>query len=369
MRPPMLAPQLEGAADIHFALSSCVTYSAASIPAEPDLTKKPRDVVNELLRAGERAVLGSTSKSMKSWMVAALGVSKAAGRPWLDGDPLHTAPPGSPMTAMTAGRVLHVDLELMNYFLEDRVREICRAMQIEKPAGLDLWPLRQVKPRPTMAQLVNEIKTRCAPGTYDLVVCEPSYKLVIPTEAGTNSEAMVGIYLEALDEIACHLGAAVLTTHHSPKGNLSARSSIDLFSGTGTWARDPDCLLTLRNHKEPGHAILNITRRHGAPVAPIVLRWEWPLWHVAAEMDPTAVAKPGEQKIIACDRLVELLAGAPAAGWSDTEWRMAAGRPHIGKTTFYKLKPEAVKGGLVEVLGDGGRGTRYRIKTQNDLPL
>lgn len=334
--------------ETHPELEGSLIYTAKTIPLKADPAEKPRDIFAELLRQGERGVVGSTSKSMKSWLVTLASVCKAAGMEWL----------GHPMTA---GPVLHIDLELLKWFLDDRVRFICKALNIEHPENLNLWSMRGVKPRPTMQQLVAEIKSRFAPGTFDFVVMEPSYKMVEATSQGTNSEMAVANYLEKLDELACYLGAAVLTTHHSPKGDLSNRSSIDLFSGTGTWARDPDLLLTLRAHEEEQHAVMQMTRRHGPPEADIVLKWEFPLWVPQRHMDATAIAKPGRKKRADPDSILNLLKDAPVNGWTTTEWEQAAIRKGISKSTFYELKKTAEVQEQVEVLGTGRHPT-YRLK-------
>jgi hypothetical protein len=343
-----LGDDYKPAAEMLPPLKESMVYSAANIPLLADPKGKPRDIFGELLRQGERAVVGSTSKSMKSWLVTLASVCKAAGLEWL----------GHPMAA---GPVLHIDIELLRWFLDDRVRIICRALGIAHPEQLNLWSMRGVKPRPTMPQLIAEIKRRYAPGAFEFVVLEPSYKLVNPTEQGTNSEMMVAAYLEALDEIACYLGAAVLTTHHSPKGDLSNRSSIDLFSGTGTWARDPDLLMTLRAHEEEGHSVLQMTRRHGAPEPDMVCKWEFPLWVPQRHMDATAIAKPGKKKRKEADSILKLLEAAPQNGWTTKEWELAAIRKGVGKSTFYELKKSAEVQEAVEVLGSGRHPT-YRLK-------
>ena len=306
----------------------------------------PREICGELLRAGERAVLGSTSKSAKSWALLHLALCKAEGKPWLGWE-------------MKKGNVLYIDLELIKWFFDKRVAQVCGAMNIPKPKTLTTWSIRKVRPKPTMEQLVKDTCRRFMEAELDLIIVEPSYKLVAPTSQGTNSEMEVMKYLELLDEMALELGCAVITSHHSPKGDLSKRGSMDLFSGTGVWARDPDLLMTLRPHKEPDHQILDFTRRHGPPVDGRVLKWEFPLHTDCPDLDPDDIRNPQDKGSENTSRLIEALATAPAGGFTSGEWLKASG---LSDATYYRMKSKSMKSGKwVAVAGSDGR-SRFKTK-------
>ena len=330
-------------------LSESQTYTAASIPLNPNPAEIPRDIVGELIREGERCVLGSTSKSGKSWAQLHLAVAKSQGLPWLGWN-------------LKPGPVLYLDLELLRYFFDRRMSAISAALGVSHPKDLHLWSLRAVRPRIVMRQLVDEVCKRFKGEGLDLVVVEPSYKLVAPTMQGTNSEYGVLEYLEALDEISHELKCGVMTSHHSPKGDLSARSSLDLFSGSGTWARDPDVLMTLRPHQKDGFTILQTTRRHGEPKDDVVLRWEYPLHHLALDEDPTAIRSSKTKSAEDTQtKVVEVLAAAGDEGWCSKQWMAACEAKGISSATYYRaIKPAKLSGAVQVIVGEDGKG-RYRL--------
>jgi DNA-binding transcriptional ArsR family regulator len=331
------------------------TYKASEVPEELDPAKLPKEIVGQLLRAGERAVLGSTSKSRKSWALLHLAICKANGLPWFGWE-------------MKAGKVVYIDLELISIFFDRRMAAISKALNVPHPENLILWSLRDCHPKPKINELVADTIRRFKDEGVELVILEPSYKMVEASVQGTNSEMMVAQYLEALNEIAAPLQCGIITSHHSPKGDLSTRNSIDLFSGTGVWARDPDLLITMRPHEKDDHVIFDMTRRHGAPVEPLVLCWETPFHRIAHGEDPSKIrTKQSSQKTETTGKVLDVLADAPETGWRNRDWKEACERIGISEPTFNRHRKVLVEQGKVDVLdvlGDGKRQT-YRVKDQS----
>ena len=118
------------------------TYKASEVPQELDPSKLPKEIVGQLLRAGERAVLGSTSKSRKSWALLHLAICKANGLPWFGWE-------------MKAGKVLYIDLELISIFFDRRMAAISKALNVPHPENLILWSLRDCHPKPKINELGN----------------------------------------------------------------------------------------------------------------------------------------------------------------------------------------------------------------------
>jgi RecA-family ATPase len=213
-----------------------------------------------------------------------------------------------------------------------------------------------------MRQLVDEVCKRYKGAGLDLVILEPSYKLVTPSVQGTNGEFAVLEYLEALDEISHELKCGVMSSHHSPKGDLSARSSLDLFSGSGVWARDPDVLMTLRPHQKDGCTILQTTRRHGEPKDDVVLRWEYPLHHLALDEDPSQIRSAKQKSSEETqNKVVELLGAAGEEGWCNKKWLAAAESKGISSATYYRAVKWAKLNGKVQVIQTEEGRTRYAL--------
>jgi len=345
----MLAPVTSKAG-----LTGMMTYTAAEVPVQPDPAKLPRKIVGDLLRVGEMMVLGSTSKSRKSWALLHLAICKAHGLPWLGWE-------------MDPGKVLYVDLELIPAFFDLRMAQVCKALNVAHPENLICWPIRNARPKPTMEQLVREVGDRFKGEGVELVILEPSYKMVAPTTQGTNSEMEVMKYLEAFDDLTFDLQATGITSHHSPKGDLSGRASIDLFSGTGVWARHPDVLCTMRPHEKSDHVILDLTRRHGPPVDAKVVRWASPLHEIAHGEDPSKIrTKQTEQKAETGDKVREVYEEAPDGGWTWTEGKKACQDVGISQATYDRRRRELVEDGVLQVLQDEAGRSKYRLRVKKD---
>ncbi len=54
--------------------------------------------------------------------------------------------------------------------------------------------------------------------------------------------------------------------------------------------------MILRPHEEDNAVVLDAAVRSWPPVAPLCLRWEFPTWTPAPELDPTALRKPASRR-------------------------------------------------------------------------
>jgi hypothetical protein len=63
----------------------------------------------------------------------------------------------------------------------------------------------------------------------------------------------------------------------------------DVGAGAGAQSRATDTHLILRPHEADGVVILDAVARSWPPVAPRCLRWDYPLWRPAPDLDPTSL--------------------------------------------------------------------------------
>ena len=67
--------------------------------------------------------------------------------------------------------------------------------------------------------------------------------------------------------------------------------------------------MILRDHEEDGHVVLNAALRSFPPLQPITLKWSFPLWLAADDLDPSRLAKPNKKSDTeALCRVLEILA-------------------------------------------------------------
>jgi hypothetical protein len=120
--------------------------------------------------------------------------------------------------------------------------------------------------------------------------------------------------------------------------------------------------MTLRPHQKDGFTILQTTRRHGEPKDDVVLRWEYPLHHLALDEDPTAIRNSKTKSAEDTQtKVVELLAAAGEEGWCSKQWMAAAEAKGISSATYYRAQKAAKLSSAVQVIvGEDGKG-RYRL--------
>jgi hypothetical protein len=81
------------------------------------------------------------------------------------------------------------------------------------------------------------------------------------------------------------MGAAFVLIHHASKGDQSGKSVTDVGAGAGAQSRATDTHLILRPHAEDKVVVLDAAVRSWPPVEPICLRWDFPTWTPAPDLD------------------------------------------------------------------------------------
>ncbi len=241
-------------------------------------------VIEGLLRAGETMNVIAPSKVGKSWLTLDLALAVATGRAWLD------------TFATTAGPVLVIDNELHAETIAHRVRRMAEARAV----SLDILDERvfvlslrgRMKDLPRLATALRSVER----GRFAFVVLDAFYR-VVPRGTDENSNADLTDLYNRLDAIAEAMGVAFGIVHHASKGDQSAKAVTDVGAGAGAQARATDTHLVLRPHEDDGVYVLDGVVRSWPPVASRCLRWQFPLWQPAPDLDPTALrtARPRRQ--------------------------------------------------------------------------
>ncbi len=247
-----------------------------------DLLKKyperRRAVIEGLLRVGETMNVIAAPKIGKSWLTQGLVFACATGTPWLDTFPT------------VRGRVLLIDNELHGETSAHRLRTLAESVNV--PLNHDLAPVDTVNLRGRLMDLVTlgDHLLRIPAGTYQLIVLDAFYR-TLPKDADENSNAAMASLYNRLDYYAESLQAAFAVIHHATKGNQSDKSVTDIGAGAGAQSRATDTHLVLRPHEEENVVVLDAATRSWPPVSPVCLRWDFPIWRPALELDPTALLR------------------------------------------------------------------------------
>ena len=278
--------------------------------------QEPPQLITTLLHQGEKMAWGGSSKTYKSWGLLDMGLSIAHGVPWLG---LTTA----------QSRVLFLNLELPDWAVCHRIAKIAGSKELRLvPGQLDVWNLRGFSAG--YAEFLPRLEDKITEGNYGLLLLDPIYKIY--GHLDENSAGDIAELMNSLEELCVKVKAATGFSAHFTKGNQAAKESIDRISGSGVFARDPDCLLMLTRHQEEDAFTVELTLRNFAPVKPFVVRWKFPLFTRADDLDPQKLKQSGRSpKHDNRELLTAILHTSLEAPISLTKWADLAG---VSRTTL-----------------------------------
>jgi hypothetical protein len=215
-------------------------------------------------------------------LVIDLALAVASGRMWLES------------FQTERGDVLILDNELHGETSAHRIPKVAATRGIPTDAFADrvfVLNLRgQLKDVFSLRPFFESIE----PARYRVIILDAFYRFM-PRDMDENDNGTMASLYNHLDLYADRLGCCFVLIHHTTKGNQSAKSVTDVGAGAGSQSRATDTHLVLRNHEERGAVVLDAAVRSWAPIDPLVLRWEFPLWVPAPELDPTQL-KPERPK-------------------------------------------------------------------------
>ncbi len=271
-------------------------------------------------------------KARKSFFMMQLLLSVASGLPFLG-------------RATRQGRVLLIDNELRGDDLSRRAQAMADAM------GLD-WhnATRNIEMMLLRGQLadLNAIKAELShipAGTYRLVGLDALYK-AMPRTADENSNSDMTAAFITLDSIAETQDCAMVGNHHASKGAQHAKSVTDMGAGAGAQSRSADVHAVLREHEDPDTCVLAAVVRSQAPIEPVCITFQYPLWRLAPEKDPGSVSLTNK-KSVTIDQFVATIPVEPASKKETLAASKLALR--ISRDSMDALVHEAVKRGLIEI--------------------
>jgi RecA-family ATPase len=269
-----VAPENDGFPEI---VDACDLFDT---PMEP-----PAVIVEGMFHKGTSGMIGGASKAHKTWAMMHIATAIAAGVPWMGRE-------------TTQGPVLYVDCELPKYFLRSRLLAVQAALDVRLARGmLDTLSLRGHAA--DIKQVAQRISARIKNREYSLIVLDPIYKMLGARDENNNGE--IAELLNELEWLSKDSGALTLFSHHFSKGNQSAKAGIDRVAGAGAWGRGPDSIIPFTEHKEPSAFSVEPILRNFAPVEAFAVRFKFPLFELALELDPFALKQAKSQAQAAQD--------------------------------------------------------------------
>lgn len=194
-----------------------------------DPIQLPEELIEGILRKGHKMLLAGSSKAGKSFLLMELCIAIAEGREWLG-------------FQCKQGKVLYINLEIDPLSARNRFHKIYDALAIpaKNVTNISIWDLRGYAQ--TLDQLATELINRSKGVTYDAVILDPIYKVIMGDE---NNASDMGKFCNQFDKICTEMGASAIYCHHHSKGAQGGKKAMDRASGSGVFARDPDAQLDM----------------------------------------------------------------------------------------------------------------------------
>lgn len=245
-------------------------YTASELVVKFQAMQEP--IIDGVLRRGETMNLVGPSKMHKSWMVLGMCLDVATGDDWLT---FPTKP----------GKVLLLDNELHHPTLANRLQKMADARNLNLADLHDRIIFRCLRGNLLDISAVGNLVRSFAPGTFNLIVLDALYRFYPPGH-DENSNAHVTALYNAIDNYANYTNSAFALVHHASKGLQAGKAITDVGSGAGAQSRATDAHVAVRQHQTQDAVSVDAAVRSFKPISPFCLRWHWPTWELAPDLDP-----------------------------------------------------------------------------------
>lgn len=242
------------------------------------ITKYPKmrePVIHGLVRQGEIMSIIAPSKAKKSWLVTQLALTVAKGGEFLG------------RFLISPGDVLIIDNELHKETSANRLPKVADALGIDFEDYADHITVENLRGRIKDIFKMKRYFDRLEPNKYKVIILDALYRFIPTGEGMENDNGMQTQIFNELDKHATRLNCVFIIVHHASKGNQSEKAITDLGAGAGALSRATDTHLVLREHEEKDCSVVDGAIRSFAPVDPCCIRWQYPVWTPAPELDPT----------------------------------------------------------------------------------
>lgn len=230
-------------------------------------------ILHGLLREGETMNLIAAPKQGKSWLVTDLALSVATGRDWLG------------QFKCERGDVLILDNELHGETSAHRIPKVANARGIPTDAYADHVFVQNLRGHLQDVFTLGGYFQSLAPGRFKVIILDAFYRFM-PRDMDENDNGTMASLYNHIDRYADQLRCSFVLIHHTSKGNQSAKSVTDVGAGAGSQSRATDTHMILRPHEEDEAVVLDAAVRSWPPCPPRCLRWSFPVWSPAEDLDP-----------------------------------------------------------------------------------
>ena len=315
--------------------------NADALMADDTITLPP-ELIESVLHQGLKAVLGSSSKARKTWILLDTAISVATGTKFWKWN-------------TQKGHVLYINFEIPRAFIRSRIKVLCRAKGVDYVHDLDVWTLRGHSAG--LWQLLPALLAKIEAGKYALIIIDPIYKALGGRDE--NSAGDISQLCNELEQIAVKTGAAVLFAAHFSKGNQAGKEAIDRIGGSGVFSRDPDTIITLTKHADSeGAFTVNLILRNLPEQPPFVVEWDFPIMRLRTDLDPARLKQTaGRRREHDPRHLLAAIADTTSENpISISAWAAAVKTP---RQTLTDYLPEMRSKRLIQTVGEGSSARQH----------
>ena len=300
-------------------------------------------IVDNLLCPEAKLLIGSGSKSYKTWLTMHLAFSIAHGTEFLGWQ-------------CKRRRVLYVNLELRPVAFQRRMQTLADNLGYPiEPESLIHLPMRG-RMNTELDKNIEAILSVAKAKRAEVVVLDPVYKL--NSEGEENSSRDMTRLFNAIDRLTTEAGCAVILNDHFSKGSQAEKDPLDAIRGSSAKGGDVDAAMILRRLDMEDHFRVDIIHRELPPVDPFSIAWSFPMMELAPEVDADKLKKPGgrKRKFSDQDLLAEMRETTATAPISVSH---LADRIEGGRSTVSERLTSLRKRGLVKTVGEGNTARQF----------
>lgn len=193
----------------------------------------PDQIIENTFDAGDKVAIIATSKGKKTTTMIHLAVSLATGRDFIG------------LRVAKKRRVLIVQVEVTPGHYHRRVKTIAAGRGVSAKELSNLLIINGRGLGLNASSISGEICRIAIENNIEVIGFDPIYKFM---EAGENDVAAFRPILSAFDYFTSNTGAAIIYSHHDPKGEAGDRNIQDRGAGSSILARDYDAAIVLSSH-------------------------------------------------------------------------------------------------------------------------
>ena len=280
-----------------------ITWGQSTRPTSFEEAKKRRPpvVLDGLFYERSKLLVGGVAKLGKSLFCGNLAAALACQQPFLHWEPKREF------------KVVYIDFELHQWELDERLAAMCDYALPDNLGTISLRSRPEIRTREALVKLFTETFTK---DTADVIFLDCLYKFAGLDDESSNSQmAEIGKFLDEVVEIT---QAALVLVHHFGKGDQGGKEVIDRFRGASSLVGEMDGILSLTNHEELNHFIVESSVRSFRPLEPFVVQKAYPRFTLT-EKDASRRRKLGAPQKVTDESIMEKLGDAERYGQTAAE--------------------------------------------------